>query len=356
MHLPDRSVVVVLGTRPEAVKLAGIVAALGPACHLVHTGQHWSDELWGEVVAELGMPTPDTRLNVGGQSRGVQLGRATAELDAVLASLSSARVVVVQGDTNAAASGALAANARSLGLVHVEAGLRSYDRRMPEEHNRVLVDHLSDLLCAPTQTSVDNLAAEGITEGVVITGNTVVEAVLALLPASRAELCAAQGVVPGSSCSRRCTGPRTRTTRAQLAAILADLRSLPLPVLLPLHPRTRALAPDLTGLLVRDPLPPRAFLALQAEAALVVSDSGGVQEEVTVLKRPALVVRRSTERPEAQGTFCTLVQPGASLRAAAAPLLADVAGTRARLAALPSPYGDGTASAQTVAAMEARWG
>jgi len=352
------SVAVVLGTRPEAVKLAEIIALLGDAAVVLHTGQHWDAALWGGTAADVGLPAPARVLRVGGGSRGAQLGAVVSALDAVIAEAAmrtALRAVVVQGDTTAALAGALAANASELPLVHVEAGLRSFDRRMPEEHNRVVVDHLADLLLAPTELAAGHLAAEGIDPGrVLVTGNTAVGAVRRLLPdvRERAAACARLGVRPGGFVLATLHRPENVDDPGQLAAVLADLRSLPLPVLLPLHPRARDRGADTSGLLAVDPLPPRDFLALQAEAALVVTDSGGVQEECSVLGRPALVVRRSTERQEVLGTVCELVQPGQRLRALAAERLADVAGWRARLEALPCPYGDGTAAAQSTAAIE----
>lgn len=351
------SIALVLGTRPEAVKLAGVAALLGNAALVIHTGQHYDEALWSAVAADVGLPAPAVVLAVGGASRGRQLGEGTAALDEVFAARSGAlAAVVVQGDTNAALAGALAANARGLPLVHVEAGLRSRDRGMPEEHNRVLVDHLADLLCAPTETARANLLAEGLPDaGIVVTGNTVVEAVRRLLPPpeERVRLCAGHGVAPAAFVLATLHRPENTDDPAALDAVLDDLRALGLPVLLPLHPRARAIGARLDGLLVTEPLPPRAFLALQAEAALIVSDSGGVQEEASVLGRPVLVVRRSTERPEVLGTVCELVQPGERLLALARDRLADVAGWRVRLAALPTPYGDGSASRRTVEALSA---
>ncbi len=188
-----------MGTRPEIIKLAHCVRLLDDAAFLVHTGQHYDPKLSGSFFAEFGPPEPDVFLEVGGTSRGHQIGEATRLLDALFAEYRPV-AVMVQGDTNAVAAGALAANAREVLLCHIEAGLRSRDRRMPEEHNRVIADHLSDLCCAPTEVNVANLAAEGIDGGrVVRTGNTIVEAVTELLPspAERRELCERYHVEPG---------------------------------------------------------------------------------------------------------------------------------------------------------------
>jgi UDP-N-acetylglucosamine 2-epimerase (non-hydrolysing) len=308
---------------------------------------------------EMRLPAPQERYEVGGSTRGGQIGEATTRLDASFGERRP-RAVVVQGDTNAVAAGALAANAGEIPLVHIEAGLRSYDRRMPEEHNRVIADHLADLCCAPTEVNRANLAAEGITgERVVVTGNTVVEAVGELLPPAeeRSGLLDRYGVARDEFVLATVHRPENVDRPGPLSAILTELAALSMPVLLPLHPRTAGrieefgLGAVADQLRIVPPLAYRPFLALMAEAALVISDSGGLQEEVSVLKRPIVVVRRSTERPEVQGTFADLVLPGPELRAAATKWLEDVPGTRTRLATVPSPYGDGSASQRSVAAI-----
>lgn len=348
LPIAPASVAVIVGTRPEAIKLSHVVRLLGPAVRLIHTGQHYSPELWSSVCADIGMATPASSLAVGGETRATQIGRAVTAIGSMLRTNDSVRVVVVQGDTNATLAGGLAANAEGRALVHVEAGLRSRDRGMPEEHNRVLVDHLADLCLAPTPEACANLIAEGICPSrVMLTGNTIVEVVRALLPAeqSRREACDRYGVRPGTFVLATLHRPENTDDPARLASILGDLRAIGAPVILPLHPRAREAAEPgwLDGLHVVEPLPPRLFLSLLAESALVVTDSGGIQEEATVLRRPALIVRRSTERPEALGTWCELVEPGERLRSAARARLADVAGWRRRCA-MPSPYGDGSAS------------
>ena len=355
-----RTVAVVLGTRPEAIKLAGIVAGLDRDAWVLHTGQHYDVELGRGPLADLGFPAPHEMLEVGGSSRGQQIGEATSRLDALFG-VRRPQAVVVQGDTNATVAGALAANAAGVPLVHVEAGLRSHDRLMPEEHNRVVTDHLSDLCCAPTTTSEANLAAEGITgERVVVTGNPVVEAVMRLVPhpGDRARVLARYGCQRGAFVMATLHRPENVDEAGPLELILRELGSLPLPTVLPLHPRTKArveafgLSRLLDGIDVVAPLPPRMFLALAAEAAVWVSDSGGLQEEASVLKRPVVVVRRSTERPEVLGTFAVLVSPGPEIGAQVRAWHDDLTAVHGRLADEPSPYGDGSASTRIVAAIE----
>jgi UDP-N-acetylglucosamine 2-epimerase (non-hydrolysing) len=352
-------IAVVFGTRPEVIKLAGIVRRLGPAARTIHTGQHYSPEMAHLLLDELGIGEPAVQLAVGGGSRGRQIGDTVTQLDEHFGD-QPPQAVVVQGDTNAVLAAALAANAREIPLLHVEAGLRSRDRAMPEEHNRVLADHLSDVCCAPTETSRANLLAEGIAdERVVVTGNPVVDAVDELLPppAERAAVLAERELEPSRFVLATFHRPENVDEPGPLGRILEALAELPLPVVLPLHPRTadRARAFGMEGILDRlavcEPVGYRELLSLAAEAAGLVSDSGGLIEEASVVKRPIAVVRRSTERPEVDGTFARLVAPGPEIGRAVRVWLEDLGGLHERLGAIPTPYGDGHASERCVAAL-----
>ncbi|WP_343040425.1 non-hydrolyzing UDP-N-acetylglucosamine 2-epimerase [Streptomyces typhae] len=363
--LPPRSVALVLGTRPELVKLAPVIRLLGPAAHLVHTGQHYDTDLSGRFLTELGLPDPTLLEGVGGKPRAVQISAALTQLDALFAD-EPPLAVVVQGDTNASLAGALAANARGIPLVHVEAGLRSHDRAMPEEHNRVVIDQLGDVLCAATEDNRDLLRAEGVPAGrVAVTGNTVVEAVHEHLPSAavRAELLAAHGVTADRYLLATVHRPENTDDPAALRAILTELAALAaddLPVLFAVHPRTKArleaagLGRLLAALTELPPLGYGEFLALARHAAVIVSDSGGVQEETTVLGRPLVVVRRSTERPEAMDAgFAELVAPGRAIGRAVRRRLGEGEAGLRRLASAPSPFGDGLASQRIVALLGA---
>lgn len=357
--LAPGSVAVVLGTRPEIVKLAHIINLLGDAGRVIHTGQHYDRNLSDDIFKDLSLLPPEVFLGVGGSTRGTQIGDATRLLDQHFSS-NAYRAVVVQGDTNSVLAGALAANAGGLFLCHIEAGLRSHDRAMPEEHNRVVADHLSDLCCAPTEVAVANLTNEGIDANrIVQTGNTVVEAVQGLLPAppERIEIARSYRVEPGRFILATFHRPENVDDARPFRAILETLGRLPLPVVLPLHPRSAASAVNngLTGLLdrliVTEPIGYRDFLALEAESALMVSDSGGIAEEASVVKRPLVVVRRSTERPEVMGTFAIRVEPGEEIYTAAIKLIED---GWDHLQDTASPYGDGTASSRSLQALAER--
>lgn len=349
------SVAFVLGTRREIVKLAPLAGLFADAARVIHTGQHYDARMSEVFFTDCGMRRPDVTLGVGGMSRAGQVAAAVQNLDTLFAAARPA-AVVVQGDTNSALAGALAANAYGIALVHVEAGLRSHDRRMPEENNRTLIDHVSDLLCAPTRGNVENLMAERVDpELVELTGNTVVEALRQALPGpeARAKVLAEVGVQAGRYVLATIHRPENTDDPRVLGAIVAELEAIGAagrPVLFPVHPRTRAALAGVTGgrlaegLTTCDPFGYREFLALVAECALVVSDSGGIQEETTVLGRPLVVVRRSTERPEALADFASLAEPGPAISLAAFALLADIDAVHARLRDLPSPFGDGRAS------------
>jgi UDP-N-acetylglucosamine 2-epimerase (non-hydrolysing) len=357
--LPEGSVVVVLGTRPEIIKLAEIIRLLGPSASLIHTGQHYDSNLSDVFFRQLELPNPDIHLSIGGTTRGRQLGEAIQALDGIFGDTSPA-AVVVQGDTNTVLAAAIAANAREVPLVHVEAGLRSYDRLMPEEHNRVVTDHLSDLLLAPTETALHNLRAEGIDEGrVQVTGNTIVEAVHRLLPTGDESdaILRSHDVARNRYVLATLHRPENVDDPDALGTILRRLAALPIPVILPVHPRTEARVSAfgftdlLSDLRAVDPIGYREFLALGAGSAFLVTDSGGVQEEASVYKRPLIVVRRSTDRPEVLDTFAELVLPGDGITEVATRWLDDLDGVHRRIASLESPYGDGSASLRSVDAI-----
>jgi UDP-N-acetylglucosamine 2-epimerase (non-hydrolysing) len=334
------------------VKLAQIVRMLGPAARLIHSGQHTDEELSGVFFSAARLPAPEALSGICGEPRHVQIGRMVEQFGALFTQQRPA-AVLVQGDTNTVLAGAQAANCAGVPVVHVEAGLRSYDRGMPEEINRCVAGVLADLHCAPTERAVANLRSEGVPAGrIVLTGNTIVEATRDMLPgdpAARA-IVAQTGAEPGEYVLATIHRPENTDDPVRLRAILDELSKLGLPVLFPLHPRTRlaagrhGLAAAIDRLRPLAPADHRTFLSLARHARLIVSDSGGVQEECTVLKRPLIVVRNSTERPESiDAGFAHLVQPGPLIGDLGRQLIGDE-GLSERLAAIPCPFGDGTAS------------
>ncbi len=349
------TIAMVVGTRPEAVKLAPIAELLGEYAHVIHTGQHYSRGMTGDLPAarvQLRPLPPDT-------TRGQQLGHLTSEIATVLHERPP-EAIIVHGDTTSALAGALAANAAAIPLVHVEAGLRSFDRAMPEEHNRVLIDHLADLCCAPTTTAADNLRAERIrTERILITGNTIVEAATRALPASRRqdEILEQLGVTTQRYILATVHRPENSDDPVALERLLVQLTDLPVPVVLPLHPRTRRqieahdLADLANQLRLTEPLDYPDTLALLQHAAIVITDSGGIQEEATVFARPVVIIRRSNERPEVEVDHGVKMLSASDIYGTINCWLDDLETIHDRLRGTPSPYGDGTASAQIVHAI-----
>jgi UDP-GlcNAc3NAcA epimerase len=312
-------IVSVVGTRPQLIK----AAALSPVLRsrhdevLVDTGQHYDDEMAGTFYRELGLPAPDHGLGVGGGTHAEQTAAMLTGLEAILA-VRHPDIVLVYGDTNSTLAGALVAAKAGLPVAHVEAGLRSFDRRMPEETNRVVVDHLSRWLFAPTPTAVENLRAEGISEGVVLVGDLMQDlaarvgrevATPEALATVRAQL---EGAIsgldlrPGGYIFATVHRAENRLPAAlrSWSALLDRVARPDRPVILAIHPGTR-LALEREGITpgphVRlvEPLGYRTSLTLQMHAAAVITDSGGVQREAAWIGVPCLVLRSSTEWVEA---------------------------------------------------------
>jgi UDP-N-acetylglucosamine 2-epimerase (non-hydrolysing) len=355
----SRYIAIVVGTRPEIVKLAPLARMLGPAGRLLHTCQHEDEELSGVFLAAAGIRQAQTLAGICGAPRHAQVGRIIEQLGTMFCADPPA-AVVVQGDTNTVSAAAQAASYAGVPVVHVEAGLRSHDRAMPEEINRCVTGVLADLHCAPTRQAIANLRAEGVPAAKIeLTGNTIVEATLGMLPdeAAARDIAAGLGAEPGQYVLATIHRPENTDDPERLRAILDELSKLGLPVLLPLHPRTRGAAArhGLTAALDRlrtvPPADHRTFLGLARLARLLVSDSGGVQEECTVLKRPLIVVRNSTERPESiEAGFAHLVQPGPAISELGRQLISD-GGLASRLARIPCPFGDGKATERIAACL-----
>jgi UDP-N-acetylglucosamine 2-epimerase (non-hydrolysing) len=306
-------VLVVAGARPNFMKVAPVLSALAAEGHpavLVHTGQHYDASMSDAFFADLGLPEPDHHLGVGSGSHAVQTARVMLAFEPVLLAEEPDWVVVV-GDVNSTLACALvAAKLRpQLGcrIAHVEAGLRSGDWRMPEEVNRVLTDRLADLLLTPSRDAHLNLAAEGIDPArAVFVGNVMIDSLFAQLPAARAlGVPARLGLERGRYAVVTLHRPSNVDDPAALAAVLEALETVAgdLPVVFPIHPRTRARADEfgvqgrLAAVRAMPPLGYREMLSLVDGAAVVLTDSGGLQEETTALGIPCLTLREQTERP-----------------------------------------------------------
>jgi UDP-N-acetylglucosamine 2-epimerase (non-hydrolysing) len=298
-------VVHVVGARPNYMKVAPVYAELERRGRveqrLVHTGQHYDALLKDVFFAELPLPRPHVALEAQSTEAAMtELERVFAELEPDL--------VVVAGDVNSTLAGAVAARKRNLPLCHIESGLRSNDWSMPEEVNRVLTDHLSTLLLTSLPSGDANLAAEGIPEErITRVGNTMIDTVRANEDAALAlQTWHEFGVEPGGYVLVTLHRPSLVDVPDLLARTIAALDEVAetVPVIFPVHPRTRKnLEADVSRVLLTEPLPYRQFLSLEAEARAVVTDSGGIQEETTVLGVPCFTLRTNTERPETlQGT------------------------------------------------------
>jgi UDP-N-acetylglucosamine 2-epimerase (non-hydrolysing) len=305
----------VVGARPNFMKAAPVMDAiqrlLGAPQLLVHTGQHYDAAMSQVFFDQLGLPRPDTDLGVGSSSHAVQTAQIMERMDALLEK-NPPRLVLVYGDVNSTIAAALVCAKRGIPVAHVEAGLRSFDRSMPEEINRVLTDQLSDLLFTPSQDGDDNLLREGVSKDRIhLVGNVMIDTLVRLLPAAEErwrDRPRSLGLPAGAwqegkyalvTLHRAGNVDDPARLRALLGA-LVDL-SQRLPVIFPVHPRTRkqmeahGLVP--AGLHLTGPLGYLEFLALQKHATVVVTDSGGIQEETTYLGVPCLTLRPNTERP-----------------------------------------------------------
>jgi UDP-N-acetylglucosamine 2-epimerase len=295
----------VVGNRPQFVKAAAVSRKLRESHDelLIHTGQHYDDELSRIFFEELGIPAPDRQLAVHGGTNSDQTARMLAALEPVLAD-AAPELVLVYGDTNSTLAGALVGAQQHVPVAHVEAGMRSFDRAMPEELNRVLADHASELLFCSTTTALDNLAAEGIREGVHLVGDVMADVALAFAPVAeeRSTALADVGVEPGGYLLVTVHRAGNVDVPDRLARVVELVERLPLPAVFPLHPRTRArlVAADLLARLegaacVTAPLGYLDFLKLARHARAVVTDSGGVQKEAYLLGTPCVTLRDTTE-------------------------------------------------------------
>jgi UDP-N-acetylglucosamine 2-epimerase (non-hydrolysing) len=305
------TIAIILGTRPEIIKMAPVIRECqhrGLNFCIIHTGQHYSYQMDRIFFEQLELPQPDHNLDVGSGNHGEQTGRILADLEKVLMA-ERPDVVLVQGDTNTVMAGALAASKLHIKVGHVEAGLRSYDRSMPEEINRVVADHVSDYCFAPTEISKANLLKEGIAEEKIhVTGNTIVDSVYQNLEIAmrKVNILADLDLEPKGYFLVTSHRQENVDNKERLGEIIRGLemvkREFGLPVVFPVHPRTRKMVEsfgfELDGIRAIEPLGFLEFLQLEVNARLALTDSGGVQEEACILGVPCVTLRDNTERPE----------------------------------------------------------
>lgn len=342
-------IVSVVGARPQFVKLAPIDRAFREARidhRIVHTGQHYDPLLSDVFFSDLGISPPDVHLGVGSGSHGVQTGRMLAALDDVLGGL-EADCVLVYGDTNSTLAAALCAVKLHIPLAHLEAGLRSFNRRMPEEINRVLTDHAADLLLAPTSLAAKNLEREGLEDRTEVVGDVMTDVLMRVRDevSSRPvfELMESLSLKAGEYSLATIHRADNTDDPERLERLLDSLGAIDHPVVLLAHPRLRAKCEsfgfriDRGSLISHDPLPYPQLVASAMRARGIITDSGGLQKEAFLLRVPATTVRSETEWVETvELGWNVLVEPGAELIAAAQrPRPAD---TKA------APYGDGNAA------------
>ena len=354
------SIVHLVGARPNFMKASPVVRAcdeLGLPQRLVHTGQHYSEALSDIFFRELDLPEPDVNLGVGSGSHATQTASTMTALAAVLPGMDPA-LLVLYGDVNSTLAGALVAAKLQIATAHVEAGLRSFDRSMPEEVNRVVVDVLADLLFTTSPEAITNLAHEGVgADRIHFVGNPMIDTLLRLRdrfdPAgarTRYELPEAYGVV---TLHRPANVDSADAARAAVEAIGSVSDRLPL--IIPLHPRGRATL-EAAGLrasskvVIVEPIGYLDFMSLVSGAALVITDSGGIQEETTILGVPCLTLRPNTERPITVTNGTNRLVTTAALPAAAIEALAALAPRPTE----PPPLWDGQAGPR-IAEILARW-
>jgi UDP-N-acetylglucosamine 2-epimerase (non-hydrolysing)/UDP-GlcNAc3NAcA epimerase len=352
-------VLTVVGNRPQFIKAAAVSGPLRAAHEeiLVHTGQHFDDELSAVFFRELALPAPDRWLGVAGGSNTSQVARMLTALEGVL-SEADPNVVLVYGDTNSTLAGALAGAQARRRVAHVEAGMRSFDRSMPEELNRVVTDHVASLLLCSSEVAAGNLRAEGVAGAIELVGDVMVDVALGVQPRARerVDLVSARGVTPGSYVLATAHRAGNVDDPARLAGLVELLVAVPMPVVLALHPRTQA---RLAGAGLVDRLrdggrvivvPPLGYLELTAllcHARAVLTDSGGLQKEAYLARVPCITLRGSTEWTETvESGWNVLVD----LDREAALAALDALG-REPPGEHPPLYGDGRAGERAVAAL-----
>lgn len=348
----------VVGARPQFIKAAAVSRAIRAQTHLgmqevlLHTGQHYDDNMSQVFFDELDIPQPKYNLEISGGTHGAMTGRMLEAVEQVLLQ-ERPDCLLVYGDTNSTLAGALAAAKLHIPVAHVEAGLRSFNMRMPEEVNRILTDRVSSWLFCPTAAAVANLHAEGMSQGVSLVGDVMYDVAMYYRERARQQstVLSRLNVPPGQFVLATCHRAENTDDRMRLSAILKALAEIALhtPVVLPLHPRTHKLVHDygltvlLTGLQVTEPLPFLDMVALEQAAQVIFTDSGGVQKEAFFYRVPCITLRDETEWVETvELGWNQLV--GAQHEA----ILAAYGGLKQPEPAVVQPYGAGDAAQQII--------
>ncbi len=338
--------------------MAPIIRALKKAkvpSVFVHCGQHYDYNMAQQFIENLELPTPDYSFKIEASSPGAQTAEIMMKTDQLLEKIEPS-IVLVEGDTNSVLAAALAANKRFISIGHVEAGLRSFDFRMPEEYNRRLTDHISEFLFAPTERAKTNLIKENVWGKIYVTGNTAIDAVMQHLPiaAKKSDI---MSKIPFKTFALA-TAHRAENVDnvSVLESFMEVFSKSPIPIVYPMHPRTKKrleennMLPqmeELKNVLILPPLGYLDFLVLMKNCKLIITDSGGIQEEATApaIRKPVLVIRLSTERPEAsEAGFAKIVGTDSKKILTA---IQDVVKNEVELPHA-SPFGDGFAAEKTV--------
>jgi UDP-N-acetylglucosamine 2-epimerase (non-hydrolysing) len=359
MHMKNPEIAFVLGTRPEIIKCFSLIKAAHEKeipYILIHTNQHYDPAMDSVFFDELAIPRPTHNLHVGSGAHGVQTAKMLMGIEEVLLQ-QKPKTVFVQGDTNSVLAGALAATKLQIAVGHIEAGLRSYDRTMPEEANRIMTDHIADYLYPPTQKQEQILLREGIDAArITITGNTVVDAVnqgLALAK-TRSIFMQKHGLREGGYLLLTCHRPSNTDDTQAFTNILQAAQSLgdqnDMPVIFPLHPRLQARKNEISAysrIQVIEPLGYLDMLIAQSNAHCILTDSGGIQEESCILEKQCVILRTNTERPE------TVEVGGAVLIKDSTPssIIDAYTTVMSRSIRWTKPFGDGTAYQKILASL-----
>lgn len=305
-------IAIIFGTRPEIIKLSPVIRecqARNLNFMLIHTNQHYSPEMDAVFLYELHIPNPQYNLNVGSGTHGAQTGKMLQRIEKILLR-TKPDTILIQGDTNTVLAAALAAKKLHIKIGHIEAGLRSFSTDMPEETNRILTDHCSDWLFAPTSQAKKSLIREGISSSkIFLTGNTIADAIRQNLSLARrhSKILSQLQLHKNQYLLATFHRPENVDNRHNLNNILTALynisQAFAWPIICPIHPRTlkeikRLNQALLAGIVIIPPLGYLDFLSLEYNAKLVLTDSGGVQEETCILKTPCVTLRNNTERPE----------------------------------------------------------